>query len=244
MSCIAPQAGQTPFQSPTSVPIVQDLPGPPQLPPRLQASGCAPPLDEPLFQRPISSRPPPSTGFHSCPILSSRPSSTMVDTTPSASVGFLAAAGITKDARSLSLTGPGLTWSSGSRGSPSLTTRPTPSSAGLRGPLIPSVNPPKRLPVRPPLSPPPPSATVLPVLSHARIPTGTLIQTPSSLQSPSTSLKQKLTPLSDRKNGKGLPPGLGSPPTEYRPTPHFSLESCNKVSLRRPGSVYGLRVVF
>ena len=123
--------------------------------------------------------------------------------------------------------------------------RPTPSSAGLRGPLIPSVSPPGRLPVRPPLSPLPPSATVLHVPSHARILAGPLTQTPSPPRSQCTSLKTKSTPLSDWKNGKGLPPGLGSTPAESRPTPHSSLESSyNTVSWPPPGSVYGLRVVF
>ena len=55
-------------------------------------------------------------------------------------------------AKSPSPTGPGLSWSSGSRGSPSFTPRPTPSSAGLRGLLIPSESPPGRVPVQPPLS--------------------------------------------------------------------------------------------
>ena len=184
MSCVAPQAGQTPFQSPTSVPLVQDLPGPPLLPPRPQTSGYAPPLGGPPFPRPISFRPPPSTGFRSCTIPSSRQSFTMGDTIPSASVGFLAAAGTSRSARSLSPTYPGLSWSSRNRGSPSLTPLQTSSSAGLRGPLIPSVNPPLRLPVQPPLSPLPPSATVLPVPSHARVLAGPLTQTPSSPRLP------------------------------------------------------------
>ena len=192
------------------------------------------------YQLPASSQ----CGLPSCPTPSSRQSFTMGDTMPSASVGFLAAAGTSRVTKSLYPTGLGLSWSSGSRGSPSLTPRPTPSSAGLRGPLIPSVSPPGRLPVRPPLSPLPPSATVLPVPSHARVLAGPLTQTASSPLSPSTSLKKKSTPLSDQKNGKGLPPGLGSTPTESRPTPHSSLETYNIVSSRRPGSVYGLRVVF
>ena len=159
MSYIAP---------PTPVPLVWDLPGPPLLPPRPPKSGYASPLSGPPFPRPISFRPPLSTGFPSCLIPSSRQSFTMGDTIPSASVGFLAVAGTSRAVKSPSPTGPGLSWSSGSRGSPCLTPRPTPSSAGLQGPLIPSGSPPWRLPVRPPLSPLPPSATVLPVPSHAR----------------------------------------------------------------------------
>ena len=234
-------AEQTPFQSPTSVPV-QDLLGP-LLPHRPPTSGYAPPLGGTPFPRPISFQPLSSTGFRSSPIPSSRQSSTTADTTPLASVGFLAAAETSRAVKSLSSTVPGPNWSSGNRGSPSLTPPQTPSSAGLRRTPTSSVNLPSRLPVRSPLSPLPQSATALLVPSHARVLAGPLTRTHSSPRSPCTSLKKELLPLSDQKIGQARP-GLGSIPTESRLLPHSSLKAYNTVSLCHPGSVYGLRAVF
>ena len=238
-SWMSSTAERTPFLNPTSVPV-QDLPGPllPLWPP---INGCAPPLGGPPFPRPTSFQPPLSTGSHSCPILSSHPLSTTVDTTHSANVGFLAAAGNTRVAQNFSPIVPGLNWSSGNRGSPSLTPPQTPSSAGLRVTKTTSVNLPERLPVRLPLSPP--SATALPVLSPVRVLAGPPTRTLLLPRSPCTSQKKASVPLREQKIGK-VRPGLVSTPSESRLLPHSSLKDYNTVSLHRPGSVYGLRVVF
>ena len=202
---------------------------------------AAPRLGGPPFPRLNSFRPPLSMGFPSCPTLSSRQLSTTVDTTYSANVGFLAAAGNIRVAQSFSPTVPGLNWCSGNRGSLSLTPPQTPSSAGLRGTRNTSVNLPTRLPVRLPLSPP--SDTALPVPSPARVLVGPLTRTPLLPRSPCTSQKKASVPLSDQKIGK-VRPGLVSTPTESCFLPHSSLKTYNTVSSRCPGSVYGLRVVF
>ena len=191
------------------------------------------------YQIPASSQ----YGSHSCPTLSSRQLSTTVDTTHSANVGFLAAAGNTRVAQSFSPTIPGLNWSSGNRDSLSLIPPQTPSSAGLRGTKTTSVNLPARLPVRLPLSPRPPSDTALLVPSPAHVLAGPPTRTPLSPRLLYTSQKKASVPLSDQKIGK-VRPGLVSTPTESRLLPHSSLKAYNTVSSRRPGSVYGLRVVF
>ena len=105
------------------------------------------------------------------------------------------------------------------------------------------VNPLEKLPALSPLSQQS-SDTVLPVLSRVRGLAEPLTWTLLPPWSPSTFQKKKSTITEDQRNVRDPLPGPGSIQSESRSVPHSSLEDYNRVSSRRSGSVYGLRVVF
>ena len=155
----------------------------------------------------------------------------------SASVGFPAAAGTTRVNLNPCHIVPGPSWNSGNQGSQNLIPPPTPLSAGPLGN--------RTLPVSRPVSLPssPPSDTAPPVRSPARVSAGPRTPTPLPPRLQCTSQKRGLPPSTGSRIGKARP-GPVSTPTEPRSLPHSSLKDYNSVSSNRPGSVYGLRVVF
>ena len=209
-----PQVDLSPSQ--TRMP---SFPGPslpfPSLPLPRTGGSALPPGGLPC-QKPISVQSPPSMGFPSSPIHSFPWLSTTVDTSPTASVGFLAAGGIPSTGTPRH-TVP--SWNSGSPASPRLTPYRTPSS------VAPEL---AHLPVRPLVSPwlrHRRFGTVQPALSRvpgrAKPPT----RIPSSLQLPSTSPKKRSALSGDKKTVIDPPSGQGSIQNEERSVPRSSLET-------------------
>ena len=239
-SFVTPQVGLNP--SPTKTP---DFPGPclpnsrslgPLLP---RTGGSALPPGGLPCQRLTSSQSPPSMDFLSCPIPSCHRLSTTVDTSPTASVGFLAAGGIPSAVNPFP-TGPAPSWNSGNPASPRLIRHPTLSSAGAPGLAC----LPERLPISLQWSPRL-SGTAPPAHNRAPGRAEPSTRTPSSSpQSLSTSPRRKSALSGDRKAATGPQSGQASTPNDGRAVPHSSLEAYYMVSSTRPGSVYGLRVVF
>ena len=144
-----PQVGLSPFptrmpssQGPQAQVLIFPVPFPSSRLPR--TGGSVLPPGGLLCQRPTGYQNHPSIGSPSCPNHSFPWSSTTVDTSPSASVGFLAAGG-TPNTGTLRHTRAVPSWSSGSPDSPRLTPGQTPSNIATG--LV-------RLPVRPLVSPP------------------------------------------------------------------------------------------